>query len=139
MPSSTIAKIVPTLIEKGSFQHPWVGISGTDMTPSLAKTLKLSEPRGVLVVDVVKGGPAQKAGINGGDNPQKVDGRTINLGGDIILELDGNPVKKLDDILVYLQREKVVGDNLDLTILRDGQVKHVTIHLEARPTSQETP
>ena len=139
VPSNTIAKIAPALIEKGSFQHPWVGISGTDMTPSLAKTLKLSEPRGILVVDVVKGGPAQKAGIKGGDNPQKVDGRTINLGGDIILELDGSPVKKLDDILVYLQREKVVGDNLDLTILRDGQVKHVTIHLEARPTSQETP
>jgi S1-C subfamily serine protease len=139
VPANTIAKIAPALIQKGSFQHSWVGISGTDMTPSLAKILKLSEPRGVLIVDVVNGGPAAKAGLKGGDNPQKVDGRPINLGGDIILELDGNPVKKLDDILVYLQREKVVGDNLDLTILRDGQVKHVTIHLEARPTSQETP
>ena len=139
VPANTIAKIAPALIQKGSFQHSWVGISGTDMTPSLAKILKLSEPRGVLIVDVVNGGPAAKAGLKGGDNPQKVDGRPINLGGDIILELDGNPVKKLDDILVYLQREKVVGDNLDLTILRDGQVKHVTVHLEARPTSQETP
>ena len=139
VPSDTINKIAPALIQKGSYQHPWVGISGTDMTPGLAKALKLTEPRGVLVVDVVQGGPAQKAGLKGGDNPQKVDGRTINLGGDIILEMDGQPVKKLDDILVYLQREKVVGDTIDMTILRDGQVKHVNVHLEARPSAQETP
>ena len=138
VPSNTIAKIVPTLIEKGSFQHPWVGISGTDMTPALAKALGIEdEPRGVLVVEVVQGSPADKAGIREGNRDTNVDGRNITLGGDIMLEIDGNPVRKLDDILVYLQREKTVGDTLDVTILRDGQLKNVQILLEARPAQQQ--
>ena len=138
VPSNTIAKIVPTLIEKGAFQHPWVGISGTDMTPALAKALGIEdEPRGVLVVEVVQGSPADKAGIREGNRDTNVDGRNITLGGDIMLEIDGNPVRKLDDILVYLQREKTVGDTLDVTILRDGQLKNVQILLEARPAQQQ--
>lgn len=138
VPSNTISKIVPALIEEGSFRHPWVGISGTDMTPGLAKALGLEEePRGVLVVEVVEGSPAHKAGIRDGDRQTRVDGRNINLGGDIILEIDGNPVRKLDDVLVYLQREKTVGDTLDVTILRDGRVQNVEILLEARPAQQQ--
>ena len=138
VPSNTIAKIVPTLIEKGTFQHSWVGISGTDMTPALAKALGIEdEPRGVLVVEVVQGSPADKAGIREGNRDTMVDGREINLGGDIMLEIDGNPVRKLDDILAYLQREKTVGDTLDVTILRDGQLKNIEILLEARPAQQQ--
>lgn len=140
VPSNTISKIVPSLIKEGKFQHPWVGISGADMTPGLANALKLKEPRGVLVVDVVSGSPADKAGIRAGNTPTKVDGRTVPLGGDIVLELDGHQVRKVDDILVYLQREKTVGDTMDVTILRDGQLQHVSVHLDARPSiTQESP
>jgi S1-C subfamily serine protease len=139
VPSNTIAKIVPTLIETGSFQHPWVGISGRDMTPGLANALDLDEPRGVLVVEVVPGGPAGKAGLRGGDNPTRIEGQTVPLGGDIVLELDGNPIRKLDDILVYLQREKTVGDTMVMTILRDGSVTHIELLLEARPGAQDSP
>ena len=138
IPSNTIAKIVPSLIEKGAFKHPWVGISGTDMTPALAKALDIEDnPRGVLVVEVVQGSPADKAGIREGNREASVGGRDIVLGGDIMLEVDGNPVRKLDDILVYLQREKAVGDTLDVTILRDGQLNNIEILLEARPAQQQ--
>lgn len=139
VPSNTIAKIVPTLIETGTFQHPWVGISGRDMTPGLASALELEEPRGILVVEVVPGGPAEKAGIRGGDNPTRIEGQTIPLGGDIILELDGNQIRKLDDILVYLQREKTVGDTMDVTILRDGNEMVIELLLEARPGAEDSP
>lgn len=139
VPSNTIAKIVPTLIETGTFKHPWVGISGRDMSPGLASALNLDEPRGILVVEVVPGGPAEKAGIRGGDNPTRIEGQTVPLGGDIILELDGNPIRKLDDILVYLQREKTVGDTMEVTILRDGKVMNIELLLEARPSAQDTP
>ncbi len=139
VPSNTIAKIVPTLIEKGTFQHPWVGISGRDMSPGLASALDLEEPRGILVVEVVPGGPAEKAGLRGGDNPTRIEGQTVPLGGDIILELDGNPIRKLDDILVYLQREKTVGDTMDVTILRDGNVMNVELLLEGRPGALDSP
>lgn len=139
VPSNTISKIAPSLIETGTFKHPWVGISGTDMTPGLANVLGLDEPRGVLVVEVMDGSPAQKAGLRGGDNPTRVDGRTVALGGDVVLELDGNQVRKLDDILVYLQREKSVGQTMDITILRDGTMQHITITLDARPSLQGSP
>jgi len=139
VPSNTIAKIVPSLIETGTFNHPWVGISGRDMTPGLASALELDEPRGVLVVEVVSGGPAEKAGLRGGDNPTRIEGQTVPLGGDIILELDNNQIRKLDDILVYLQREKTVGDTLQVTILRDGTEMNIDLVLEARPSAQDTP
>jgi S1-C subfamily serine protease len=139
VPSNTISKVVPSLIKSGKFQHPWVGISGADMTPALAKALNLKEPRGVLVVDVIGGSPAEKAGIKAGTNTVRVDGRQVPLGGDIVLELDGHQVRKVDDILVYLQREKSVGDTMDVTVLRNGQLQHINLHLDARPsTTQES-
>lgn len=139
VPSNTISKVVPSLIKSGKFQHPWVGISGADMTPALAKALNLKEPRGVLVVEVIGGSPAEKAGIKAGTNTVRVDGRQVPLGGDIVLELDGHQVRKVDDILVYLQREKSVGDTMDVTVLRNGQLQHINLHLDARPsTTQES-
>jgi S1-C subfamily serine protease len=139
VPSNTISKVVPSLIKSGKFQHPWVGISGADMTPALAKALNLKEPRGVLVVEVIGGSPAEKAGIKAGTNTVRVDGRQVPLGGDIVIELDGHQVRKVDDILVYLQREKSVGDTMDVTVLRDGQLQHINLHLDARPsTTQES-
>jgi S1-C subfamily serine protease len=139
VPSNTVAKVVPALIETGKFSHPWVGISGTSMTPSLAQALELDEPRGVLVVEVVGGSPAEKAGIRGGNTPTQINGQTIPLGGDVMLELDGTQIRTLDDILVYLQREKAVGDTMQVTVMRDGQLQHIDILLEARPSSQDSP
>ena len=139
VPSNTIAKVVPSLVTTGSFKHPWLGVSGTDMTPGIAEALGLKEPRGFLVVDVVDGSPAAKAGIHGGQKDATIDGRPIKLGGDVITEIDGKVVRKIDDILVYLQREKSVGDNLQLTVLRDGQEQQINVMLGARPNSLETP
>jgi S1-C subfamily serine protease len=139
VPSNTIAKVVPSLVTTGSFKHPWLGVSGTDMTPGIAEALGLEEPRGFLVVDVVDGSPAAKAGIHGGEKDATIDGRPIKLGGDVITEIDGKVVRKIDDILVYLQREKSVGDNLQLTVLRDGQEQQINVMLGARPNSLETP
>jgi len=139
IPSNTIAKVVPSLITTGSFKHPWLGVSGTDMTPGIAEALGLKEPRGFLVVDVVDGSPAAKAGIRSGSKETTIDGRPIQLGGDVITQIDGKVVRKIDDILVYLQREKSVGDNLQLTILRDGQEQQINVMLGARPNSLETP
>jgi S1-C subfamily serine protease len=139
VPSNTIAKVVPALITTGSFKHPWLGVSGTDMTPGIANALGLDEPRGFLVVDVIAQSPAEKAGIQGGDNQQTIDGRPIELGGDVIIAVDDRDVRKIDDILVYLQREKAVGDDLKLTVLRDGQEMDLTANLGARPSLSESP
>lgn len=139
IPSNTIAKVVPSLITAGSFQHPWLGVAGRDMTPGIAQRLGLEEPRGFLVMEVVAGSPAEAAGIRGGDEDATIDGIPVRLGGDVIVSIDNKTVRKIDDILVYLQREKAVGDEIQMTILRDGQETNVTAVLGARPSQQESP
>jgi len=139
IPSDTMAKVVPSLITTGSFKHSWLGVSGRDMTPGIADRLGLEEPRGFLVMEVVEGSPAAQASIRAGDEDATIDGAPVKLGGDVITSVDNKIVRKIDDILVYLQREKSVGDEMQLTILRDGQEMQITTVLGARPSLQESP
>jgi S1-C subfamily serine protease len=139
IPSNTIGEIVPSLITTGSYHHPWLGVAGRDMTPGVADRLGLNEPRGFLVMDVVAGSPAEKAGIQSGDEDAVIDGIPVKLGGDLIIAIDDNTVRKIDDILAYVEMEKAVGDDLKLTILRDGQPMEVTATLTARPSQQQSP
>ena len=139
IPSNTIAQVVPSLITTGSYQHPWLGVAGMDMTPGIASRLGLDEPRGFLVMDVVSGSPAEKAGIQRGEEDAVIDGISMKLGGDVILAIDNNTVRKIDDILAYVETEKSVGDDLKLTILRDGQTMELIATLLPRPSQQESP
>ena len=135
IPSNTIAKIVPKLISDGVFIHPWVGISGRDIDPALAAALNLVDARGFLVVNVVEGSPADKAGLKGSDETKEVDGVEYPFGGDVILAVDGKVVRKIDDILIHLQRYKSVGDEMVLEVLRDGRVTNFVVELDERPNS----
>ncbi|MDQ4101137.1 MAG: PDZ domain-containing protein, partial [Thermoproteota archaeon] len=139
VPSNAIAKIVPVLIENGSFEHPWLGISGTDVTPDIASAIGLQESRGFLVIDVTAGGPAESAGIQGGDRLTQIGGRQIELGGDVILAIDNVTVRKIDDLLGYLEAAKEVGETVTLTIWRDGEIMQVDAILAARPSVQASP
>lgn len=138
IPSNTIAQVVPSLITTGSYQHPWLGVAGRDMTPGIADRLGLDEPRGFLVMDVVAGSPAEKAGIQRGNKDTVIDGTPMKLGGDVIIAVDNNTVRKIDDILAYMEMEKSVGDDLKLTILREEQTMEVIATLAARPSQQES-
>ena len=133
VPSQTIAKIVPTLIENGEYHHPWIGISGRDIDPDLAKVLNLNDAVGFLVITVVENSPASKAGMHGSNETVEIDGVKYPVGGDIILSVDGKQVRKIDDILVHLQRAKSIGDEMNLEILRDGRTTNIIITLEERP------
>lgn len=133
VPSKTIAKIVPQLIAEGTYHHPWMGIAGRDIDPDLANVLGLEEAKGFLVITVVEDSPADKAGIHGSDKTVEVDGISYQIGGDIIISVDRKEVRKIDDILVHLQREKAVGDSMVLQVLRDGRISDFTLILEERP------
>ncbi len=137
IPSQTLAKIVPTLIDEEEYKHPWIGISGRDIDPDLAKVLELKDAVGFLVVTVVEDSPASKAGLIGSEKTTEVDGINYPMGGDIILEVDGIEVRKIDDILIHLQRAKSVGDEMTLEILRDGRTTSVTIVLQERPNGNQ--
>ncbi len=135
IPSRTVQKIVPALIEEKEYHHPWVGISGRDMDLDLAQVLGVEDTTGFLVINVVEDGPAKKAGLRGFTEVKEIDGVRYQIGGDVILAVDGKVVRKIDDILIHLQREKSVGDQIVLQILRDGKVTDVVITLEERPNS----
>jgi S1-C subfamily serine protease len=138
IPSNTVSKVVPSLISSGVYQHPWLGISGTDITPEIAAALGLDEAKGFLVTDITAGSPADKAGVRGGYKIDDINGMEIALGGDIIVGIDNNTVRKIDDILSYLEREKKVGDEVQLSVLRDGRIQETlpTI-LAVRPGSAD--
>ncbi|HEU4445142.1 MAG TPA: trypsin-like peptidase domain-containing protein [Nitrososphaeraceae archaeon] len=136
IPSNTLKKVVPALISSGMYQHPWLGISGTDVTPEIAEAVGLKEAKGFLVTDITSESPADRAGIRGGYKIDNIDGREIALGGDIIIAIDNNTVRKIDDILSYLEREKNVGDQVRLTVLREGNITQTfPTTLAARPGS----
>ena len=133
IPSQTVEKIVPILISEGEYKHPWIGISGRDIDPDMANVLGLKDALGFLIVSVVEDSPASDAGLIGSDKTIEVEGRNYSIGGDVIVSVDGIDVRKIDDILIHLQRVKTVGDEMDLEILRDGRTTNVTIVLQERP------
>ena len=133
IPSQTVAKIVPTLISEGEYKHPWIGISGKDIDPDTANVLGLKDTLGFLIITVVEDSPAFDAGLIGSNETIEVEGREYPVGGDIITAVDGMDVRKIDDILIHLQRVKTVGDEMNLEILRDGRTTNITIVLQERP------
>jgi S1-C subfamily serine protease len=137
VPSNTVSKVVPILIKEGKYKHPWLGVSGVDIAPDLAEILGLRDTKGLLIVSIVKGSPAEKAGLHGSTETREIDGINYQIGGDIILAVDGKDVRKIDDILIHLQNEKRVGNTIDLEILREGRVTNFKLTLEERPNNNQ--
>ncbi len=138
IPSAVVAQVVPVLIEKGRYEHPWLGISGLSLTPDMAKAMQLpATQRGALVVDVLAGSPADKAGLRGSDRQILVDGQEFSVGGDVITRINEASVKRFDDIVTYLARSTKVGDTLKLSLLRGGKETTVSVLLAARPGADQ--
>jgi S1-C subfamily serine protease len=137
VPINTAREVVEQLEEHGEVEHAYIGISGGSVTPELAKALKLPVDKGVLVNEVVKDSPADKAGIEAGDTEATIEGVQVNLGGDIITEVDGEPVNSMEEVVDEVNSAKP-GDEMKLTLLRgDDETKHVTVTLGVRPDSTE--
>jgi S1-C subfamily serine protease len=133
IPSNIMIRIVPTLIQKGSYDHPWLGISGGSMTADVAQSAGLPvNYKGVIVSSVQSGSPADKAGLKG--TTRDIMGPNTHIG-DIITAIDGHSVKRIDDIINYIEMHKSVGSNVKLTINRNGQTKDLNAVLQARPSS----
>ena len=133
VPSNTIKKVVPVLIRDGIFHHPWMGISGSDVDPDLAKIRELNSSKGFLIATVIEGSPADAAGLQGVTITKEIDGREYALDGDIIIKIDDVVVRKISDILIHLQREKSIGDEMIMTVNRDGTMIEAVLVLGERP------
>lgn len=137
IPSAMVQKEVPVLIKTGHYDHPYLGISGTTLTPELAKAMNLSaDQKGALVEQVVSGGPAAKAGIIASSRQVQISGQNIPVGGDVITAVNGQSVKSMDDLIAYLNDNTSAGQTVTLTVLRNGKQTSVDVTLGIRPGSQ---
>jgi serine protease Do len=134
IPSNMVQKVVSSLLKNGSYEHPYMGITGITVSPEISNATHLNDTKGILVVDITADSPADKAGIRGGDVLTTVDGQEIRLGGDIIVAVDNQSVRAMEDLLSYLEEQKAVGDNIELSVIRDGKNQHIDMILTARPT-----
>jgi S1-C subfamily serine protease len=134
IPSNMVQKVVSSLLKNGSYEHPYMGITGITVSPEISNATHLNDTKGILVVDITADSPADKAGIRGGDVLTTVDGQDIRLGGDIIAAVDNQSVRAMEDLLSYLEEQKAVGDNIELSVIRDGKTQHIDMILSARPT-----
>ena len=137
IPSDIIRKVVPELISRGTYKHPYIGIAGVDMTPEIAREMDMNDSRGFLVTEVTSGSPAERSGIRGGGALKDVNGRQIELGGDVIVAVDNVTVRKIEDLLSYLQSDRSVGETVILRVIRDGKPQEIGMTVEARPTQQQ--
>jgi S1-C subfamily serine protease len=132
IPSNTVKNVVPSLIDDQNHQHPWLGVSGVDVNPEIADRMELENTTGFLVVDVVEDSPAYQAGIQAGNETENINGNPINLGGDVIIGINGDNVRGINDILLYLSRETEVGQEVNVTVIRNEEKMSIPVTLGAR-------
>jgi S1-C subfamily serine protease len=99
VPANTAKRIIPELIARGYYAYPWIGASVTSLHPGDAKALDFAVDRGALIVEVVRGGPAHRAGLHGGNQRVRLGNRIVIVGGDVVVEVDGKPVDSADDLI----------------------------------------
>jgi S1-C subfamily serine protease len=138
IPVNTVRRVVPQLIAKGHYPHPWLGVSILPFDSPGARILReagMNVPvdKGLLVAEVVPGGPVAVAGIRAGDRVVSIGNTRIPVGGDIITAINGEPIANFEELTVYLESETQVGDTVEVTLIRDGQEMTVSVTLAERP------
>jgi S1-C subfamily serine protease len=134
IPINTAREVANEIEKNGKVEHAFLGINGGTITPALAKAVNLPVGKGVLVAEVVKGGPADKAGLLGGSTEATIEGARFQLGGDIITEIDGEPIASMEELIDAVNGDKP-GEKMELTVLRHGETKKITVTLGNRPAS----
>jgi serine protease Do len=117
IPASTVDQIVTALKDKGSVTRGFIGVQMQPVTKEIAEAIGLKEPRGALVAEAIKDGPAAKAGIKTGDT---------------ILAVDGEPIKEAKDLSRKVA-QVAPGKSLSITLYRDGKERNVTLEVASQP------
>ena len=134
IPSSIVRMVAPVLIEEGSYQWPWLGVEGTDVTLAVKEANGLDTQLGAYINGVVNGGPAGAAGIRGSSGVENIDGLPTPVGGDVIVEADGVPITSFSELLVSIAF-KNPGETVELTVIRDGVPQEIPVELAPRDRS----
>jgi S1-C subfamily serine protease len=134
IPSDTIQREITSLIERSSYEHPWLGVSGLDLAPQFAEAMGLlNTTKGTLVIELIEGGPADLAGIQASSDTLSIGGFTYSVGGDVIIGIDGVIMETFYELQVYLTRNTKPNDTVTINLIRDGEVIEVPFTLGSRP------
>jgi len=131
-PVNTVKFVLEDMVRYGRVRRPWVGVSAQDVWPELAELLELPVQEGLMVAEVLKGGPADRAGLRGGSRAVTVGRYRFQVGGDIITAIDGQPMSSMLNLnrLIYRKRP---GDEVEITFYRGREKRTVKVTLEERP------
>jgi S1-C subfamily serine protease len=139
IPINNAKRILPDLLASGSYAHPFVGIGSAEITSTIADQLQLPVKEGLLVQSVEPSSGAAQAGLRGGSQPREVGARRVAVGGDIVVAIDAQKVRRPEDFVAYLELNKKAGDTVTLSIVRDGQTRDVQVTLGERPRPTARP
>jgi putative serine protease PepD len=132
IPVNTAKRLIPELVSKGYVTYPWIGATIQTLIPEVAKYLKLKIERGALIAEVVKGGPADKAGLKGGNQRVQVGNMIVLVGGDIVVKADDQEIKTNEELIRYI-REKKIGNTVTFRVYRKDKFENVKVILGERP------
>lgn len=132
IPSNVVRQVVPTLIEQGYYSWPWLGATGGSVSLAVAEANDLDFQYGAYIQEVIPGSPADEAGLRGSTGAVELAGLTVPVGGDVVIEVDGEPILDFTDLLVHITA-KAPGDPMELTVFRRGEASTLTVILAARP------
>ncbi len=120
-------------IKKGEYHHSWIGVRGRDMTPKIAEKMNTTQETGVIIAEVVEGGPADKSGLQAGTETALIQGIEMKIGGDIVTEINGEKILNMNQLVSYIAQNTQPGQEITLTIIRDNEEKKIDLNLEKRP------
>jgi S1-C subfamily serine protease len=132
IPVNTVRRVIPVLIERGAYQWPYLGVEGDSVSRLIQSANQLESQQGAYIDAVVPGGPAERGGLRGSRGTRNVNGFSVPVGGDIVLEANGEPVQDFNSLLVIIASHNP-GDTLTLTVLRDGERIQIQTTLAPRP------
>lgn len=129
--SALVERVAPDLIHMGSTQHAFMGVRTIDVSPRVADANDLDEARGVLVVETSESGPSEGAFVE--SEEVEIDGFPMQVGGDVIVGVEGKSINSHEELSRYLMLQTEPGQTIDVTVIRDGERETVQVTLETRP------
>lgn len=130
VPVDTLKRLLPDLLALGRYRHPWLGVRyAYELKAALATSLDLSTTQGLLIVQLYQDSPLEQAGVRGAQQETVVGNQQVYVGGDILTAIDGNVVETLDGMETLLEDNYTVGDQVTVTVMRDGQQIDLTVEL----------
>jgi 2-alkenal reductase len=132
IPANVVRRVAPVLIESGSYQWPWLGVEGGSVNLAIMQANNLESQQGAYIDRVVPDSPAAQAGLQGTSLSRQINGLDVPVGGDVVIEADGQPIADFSDLLAYIAL-KNPHDQIELTILRNGRSRQIRVELSPRP------